>query len=429
MVNPTTDSSSPSTLAFTQHSGLINTPATEEDASDDPPPIPGPPASRRGQHVSDSRDVPARGNYNNDNIQVDLTAGDSSQRQDPQAESRVYNQPPAESQISDKVYNQCPDTTDARIYEPADSHFSDRVDKQRPNVGGVRIYDYGADSPTSSGEELQITRIRTNEYSSPTAATSYQDVTSPSSTNSSFTAVDQDAETLIEISGAYNGMNPHTIEADAVAIGLDVNLVNGLSTSDAKERLRMEGPNTLTTDAGITWYGVLLRQISNSLTLVGDPVNLLFLSSFCFEFPNARRGKWHRLLSPLLSYTLAQRMCVRFAFTPIHGEETNPKSQPLPHLPCPSPEQLSCVFFLEEYTHVCAPAVEEICPVLRYLPLFWKRGCLCCVFTVTEREDLKSKLKVPSFSIVETGSVLSLIPNLKLGTPTTRRALVRNETY
>jgi hypothetical protein len=146
---------------------------------------------------------------------------------------------------------------------------------QRNNSHGVTVRDYAA-RPTSSGEELYVSG--TNELSSSeTAATS-----DAASSNSSTIAVDAHTpDTVIDIasSDVYDGLNPHTVDANEVAEALGVRLTSGLSTAVAKERLQKDGPNKLTSDGGITWYGVLMRQVSNSLTLVCKPGFALFCCS------------------------------------------------------------------------------------------------------------------------------------------------------
>ncbi|RPB21176.1 hypothetical protein L211DRAFT_750474, partial [Terfezia boudieri ATCC MYA-4762] len=53
-----------------------------------------------------------------------------------------------------------------------------------------------------------------------------------------------------------------------VARYLGVNLGHGLSSQDAQARLARDGPNKLEGDEGVGVWRVLVRQISNSLTLV-----------------------------------------------------------------------------------------------------------------------------------------------------------------
>lgn len=222
MVNSTDSSSaSPHTSAIQQHSGLP-TQANDEGCNDDPPPIPQPPAGSNGSTSHDARAILAGG-----------FQGPSTQQHEVNAQY------------------------------------------QGNNPHGVTVRDYAA-RPTSSGEELYVSR--TNELSSSeTAATS-----NAASSNSSTIAVDaQTPDTVIDIasSDVYDGLNPHTVDANEVAQALGVHLTSGLSTAVAKEKLQKNGPNKLTSDGGITWYGVLMRQVSNSLTLVCKPGFALFCCS------------------------------------------------------------------------------------------------------------------------------------------------------
>ncbi|KAI5811811.1 hypothetical protein BZA77DRAFT_287228 [Pyronema omphalodes] len=211
MVNSTDSSSaSPHTSAIQQHSGLT-TQANDEGCNDDPPPIPQPPAGSNGSTSHDARAVLAGG-----------------------------------------------------FQGPNTQHHEVNAQYQGKNPHGVTVRDYAA-RPTSSGEELYVSG--TNELSSSETAAS----SDAASSNSSTIAVDaQTNDTVINISSSdvYDGLNPHTVDANEVADALGVRLTSGLSSAVAKEKLQKDGPNKLTSDGGITWYGVLMRQVSNSLTLV-----------------------------------------------------------------------------------------------------------------------------------------------------------------
>ncbi|KAH0566059.1 hypothetical protein GP486_000552 [Trichoglossum hirsutum] len=62
----------------------------------------------------------------------------------------------------------------------------------------------------------------------------------------------------------------HAITFDAIAKGLDVNLQHGLSSAEAASRLARDGPNKLEEDEGVSIWKVLLRQVSNSLTMASQ---------------------------------------------------------------------------------------------------------------------------------------------------------------
>ena len=225
MVNPI-DSSAPLAPAISQRSGLSSVQqASEDGCNDDPPPIPGPPADTG--HSLPAGGVP-RPNY--DPLPGHLTALPSSsgdqQQQDPP----------------------------------------------------VVVRDYGAYAASAAvmpaGDELHQTR--SNEVGSDTAAASTLTSPSPSSNSSTIAvdasgAADDTAVDVLRLAAAasrYYGSNAHTVDVAVVAASLDVKLSHGLASDDAHVRLARDGPNKLSTDDGITWYGVLLRQVSNSLTLV-----------------------------------------------------------------------------------------------------------------------------------------------------------------
>ena len=67
---------------------------------------------------------------------------------------------------------------------------------------------------------------------------------------------------------SYHGIDPHLFPATQVAKCLEVTPENGLSSQDAQARLARDGPNKLEGDEGVGMWRVLVRQVSNSLTLV-----------------------------------------------------------------------------------------------------------------------------------------------------------------
>ncbi|KAJ5154321.1 ATPase P-type K/Mg/Cd/Cu/Zn/Na/Ca/Na/H-transporter [Penicillium coprophilum] len=62
--------------------------------------------------------------------------------------------------------------------------------------------------------------------------------------------------------------NAHLIEPSELALLLHTDLRNGLSSTEAASRLQRDGPNTVREMEGVSVWGILLRQVSNSLTLV-----------------------------------------------------------------------------------------------------------------------------------------------------------------
>merc|ERR1712054_8619 len=60
----------------------------------------------------------------------------------------------------------------------------------------------------------------------------------------------------------------HTLASGQVAEQLETNVERGLTTQDATDRLRQYGHNELETSGGVSWWRILLRQVSNSLTFV-----------------------------------------------------------------------------------------------------------------------------------------------------------------
>jgi len=62
--------------------------------------------------------------------------------------------------------------------------------------------------------------------------------------------------------------NAHLIEPSELASLLHTDLRNGLAGTEAASRLQRDGPNTVREMEGVSVWGILLRQVSNSLTLV-----------------------------------------------------------------------------------------------------------------------------------------------------------------
>ncbi|KAF2021092.1 potassium/sodium eff [Aaosphaeria arxii CBS 175.79] len=60
----------------------------------------------------------------------------------------------------------------------------------------------------------------------------------------------------------------HTLTPEQVARALNVDIHNGLSATEAESRLRLHGPNKVKGAEGLSLWEILLRQVSNSLTLV-----------------------------------------------------------------------------------------------------------------------------------------------------------------
>lgn len=60
----------------------------------------------------------------------------------------------------------------------------------------------------------------------------------------------------------------HATGVDAIATKFHIDLQHGLDGNEAKSRLDRDGPNQLETAAGISAWRILLRQVSNSLTIV-----------------------------------------------------------------------------------------------------------------------------------------------------------------
>jgi len=96
------------------------------------------------------------------------------------------------------------------------------------------------------------------------AASSGQSKYSPNGT----TTVVSEEDPNEKASSAYHGVDPHFFAATEVAKYLRVNPEDGLTSQESQERLARDGPNKLEGDEGVGMWRVLVRQVSNSLTLV-----------------------------------------------------------------------------------------------------------------------------------------------------------------
>ncbi|KAJ5108365.1 hypothetical protein N7456_005040 [Penicillium angulare] len=66
----------------------------------------------------------------------------------------------------------------------------------------------------------------------------------------------------------YDIQQAHVLDPSRIVSLLNTDLHNGLSSSEAQLRLERDGPNTVREIKGISVWGILLRQVSNSLTIV-----------------------------------------------------------------------------------------------------------------------------------------------------------------
>jgi Na+-exporting ATPase len=244
MVSPNSSSGSPSSFHAALQSSGVTSAANEEGCNDEPPPIPLPPAG---------------------NVAGGATSNSS----------HVFNLPDA-SNLTAHGHPEGQDINAAPRVQP-------------------KVYDYG------SSDAKGLYRVESTTLSATTTATSTAPSTpyinqSVNSTQSSLTAVDyreearRGGEVLVDIPLAaaaalsLEGGNSHTASPETVASALSVGLANGLESSDAKSRYEKDGPNKLHADKGVGWGTVLVRQVSNSLTLVRYcPRHITFLlQCLCF---------------------------------------------------------------------------------------------------------------------------------------------------
>ncbi|KAI5805653.1 hypothetical protein DFH27DRAFT_382233 [Peziza echinospora] len=138
-------------------------------------------------------------------------------------------------------------------------------------ASGGSSFTYTGSSFTPAGTTAVVSKGTSEKLQS-----SGQSVSSASSSESSSS------------SGPYEGTNAHCFTPADVAASLGTSLQDGLPAADAQERLARDGPNKLEGEEGVGVWRVLLRQVSNSLTLVSW-ARFPFPLSECFPFFACRR--------------------------------------------------------------------------------------------------------------------------------------------
>jgi hypothetical protein len=152
-------------------------------------------------------------------------------------------------------------------------------------------------------DQLSADSAIANEKQIPTSNVEQDTVSINSSSNSS-TCKQGSSQTSTICDFAPNSTNSYACQPSTVADYLGSDLKNGLCSQDAEDRLVSNGPNRLETQGGVSVVEVLLRQVSNSLTLVSDEWRIL-MRWFTFMFaPPRYHTVYFRPPQKLLSYGL-----------------------------------------------------------------------------------------------------------------------------
>ncbi|KAJ4288869.1 hypothetical protein N0V88_007199 [Collariella sp. IMI 366227] len=102
-------------------------------------------------------------------------------------------------------------------------------------------------------------------------------VCTPSPTLAGTVGTDADADATVgrgsitstaDTARAFTPESAHTLSVPDVCVLLDTHRENGINNSEAARRLQHYGPNTVEGAKGLSVWTILLRQVSNSLTLV-----------------------------------------------------------------------------------------------------------------------------------------------------------------
>lgn len=126
----------------------------------------------------------------------------------------------------------------------------------------------------SSKSKEAISEDTSNDPIPPNNPVAVDYATTTSATNQSKPPLNNTTTISVSVAGSsdnrqpYQGVDAHLFTPREVAIYLGTNLEDGLSTQDAQRKLARDGPNKLEGDEGVGVWRVLVRQVSNSLTLV-----------------------------------------------------------------------------------------------------------------------------------------------------------------
>lgn len=126
---------------------------------------------------------------------------------------------------------------------------------------------------TETNQPNVTNRLHTKPCDTDKRSISHTDNTTPFETQASKEGPGQNAH-LIEPSELASLLRTDlrcvNIWCTSVWSGIFINkrVRNGLSGTEAASRLQRDGPNTVREMEGVSVWGILLRQVSNSLTLV-----------------------------------------------------------------------------------------------------------------------------------------------------------------
>lgn len=113
------------------------------------------------------------------------------------------------------------------------------------------------DLPSLSRPQPATSRVDSLQESKTTPATTLSQSTTTSTAVSADVYDEQDTHVYA-----------HTLPAHQVALHLRVDVNHGLSSAEAASRLERDGPNKVKSAEGVSAWEILLRQVSNSLTMV-----------------------------------------------------------------------------------------------------------------------------------------------------------------
>jgi hypothetical protein len=164
-------------------------------------------------------------------------------------------------------------------------------DADEPPICGLKSLDNNQEKQeqqlqASSSSERNPSTNATTVVNSPTASerkTSFLDPNDikkdglgrdlPTAGSSFLDGRSTDGNTLNNTIGSWDGSAglAHLVDATDIAAQLEVDPRIGLTTEQANKRLERDGPNKIDGAGTVSIGEILLRQVSNSLTIVGCP--------------------------------------------------------------------------------------------------------------------------------------------------------------
>lgn len=141
-----------------------------------------------------------------------------------------------------------------------------------PPICGLKSPDNNQITTTNTASTTETQPERNGSFLSPNDIHKRDGLTRdlPTAGSSFVDGKSSDGNTLNNSIGTWDGSPglAHLVDAPDVAAHLEVDPKNGLTSEQAKSRLERDGPNAIDGAGTVSVGEILLRQVSNSLTIV-----------------------------------------------------------------------------------------------------------------------------------------------------------------